>query len=92
MTIVYCSTCYLYYKTNAFLFFVSCPLRSVSCSLGVLFDLVLLLGLVPVGAGELVDLLLEGHGDDGGEDEGGAHHVHPFGNHFKKCHLKIYIY
>jgi hypothetical protein len=58
------------------------------CLLGVLFDLVLLLGLVPVGAGELVDLLLEGHGDDGGEDEGGAHHVHPFGNHFKKCHLK----
>jgi hypothetical protein len=24
MTIVYCSTCYLRYKTNAFLFFVSC--------------------------------------------------------------------
>jgi hypothetical protein len=56
--------------------------------LGILFDLVLLLGLVPVGADELVDLLLEGHGDDGGEDEGRAHHVHPFGNHFKKCHLK----
>ncbi len=62
------------------------------CLLGVLFDLVLLLVLVPVGAGELVDLLLEGHGDDGGEDEGRAHHVHPFGNHFKKCHLNSIIF
>ncbi len=29
VTIVYCSNCNLRYKTNAFLFFVSCPLRSV---------------------------------------------------------------
>lgn len=44
--------------------------------------------LVPAAAFTLLDLLLEGHGDDGDEDEGGPHDVHPLGNHFKECNLR----